>query len=108
MNSDLSWIWQLLLAVVFSYTLYLNVLAMVVIRFSIRLTRLQRVGQSVVIWLVPILGAAFVLHLLFIDAPKVMPKAWIPWPFKKLIYGKPRKPNKNRSDRRVSGGYHRH
>ncbi len=88
------------------YTIYLNVMASIVIRYSFWLSRFRRVPQSVFVWCAPLLGAGLVLHLLYLDAPNVLPKTWIPWPFKKMIHGKPIKPNKNRRNLRVpsSGG----
>lgn len=107
MEDKFFWFGMAVLFVLVAYTLYLNVLATMVIRYSARLNRFQRIAQSIIVWSFPLLGSGFVLHLLYLDAPKVMPRAWIPWPFKKMIYGKPIKPNKNRSTVRVSTYGHR-
>lgn len=104
MKSEYLWlVWTLLGGLAF-YTLYLNVLASLVVRYCHHLTRLQRIAQAIIVWGLPLVGAGLVLHLLYLDAPKVLPRAWIPWPFKKMIYGEPIKPNKNRSTLRISGG----
>lgn len=101
MAAEYAWVGWAFIAVLVAYTLYLNMLAMLVVRYSVRLTPFQRIAQAIVVWTIPLLGAALVLHLLFLDVPNLMPRAWIPWPFKKLIYGEPIKPNKNRSTLRI-------
>ena len=35
---------------------------------------------------------------MFEHYPNAIPKAWIPWPFKKIVYGKDRKENRNRDE----------
>lgn len=78
--------------------LLLNVLATVAIRYDKSLEPFQVKAQTVFIWLVPFLGAGFVLHLVWQQYPDAIPKAWIPWPFKKMIYGKNPPRNRNRDD----------
>ena len=90
--------------IVAAYIIYLNILATIVVKYSHELTRFQRTSQFIVVWLLPILGAGLVLHFLFRIQPDTLPKSWIPWPFKKMIYGPPITPNKNRDDRERTYG----
>ena len=101
MVNDYAWLVWVFIALLVVYTLYLNILATIVARYSVRFTPFQRMAQTVVIWCVPLLGAGLVLHLLFLDAPNLMLRAWIPWPFKKMVYGEAITPNRNRSTLRV-------
>lgn len=39
------------------------------------------------VWLIPFIGAAFVLKLVYEHSPEAIPKFWIPWPFRKIIFG---------------------
>lgn len=83
------------------FALYLNALATFAIRYDHSLEKVQKIGQMVFVWLIPFLGASFVLHLVFDHSPEAIPKSWIPWPFKSLIYGKSIKSNRNRDDNEV-------
>jgi len=93
--------------------LWLNVLAIFALRYEATLNGFQKVTQTIIMWLIPYFGAAFVLHLICEQYPDAIPKNWIPWPFKGMIYGKPYPPNPNSdedswgiaagSDRRDSG-----
>lgn len=78
--------------------LWINVLASFAVRHDATLENFQKLAQTVVIWLIPYFGAAFVLHLIWQQCPSAIPKAWIPWPLKKMIFGKAIPPNKNRDD----------
>ena len=77
---------------------WLNILATVGIRHDDTLNRGQRLAQYLFVWLIPLFGASFIIHLIFEHSPEVIPTNWIPWPFKKLIYGREIKPNRNRSE----------
>jgi len=83
--------------------LWLNVLATVAIRYDKTLESFQVKAQTVVVWLVPVFGAAFILHLVWQQYPDAIPKSWIPWPFKRLIYGKEKPRNRNRDDNEGPG-----
>lgn len=94
----------ILLWILLAYTVYLNVLALIVIRYDKSLTHFQKTVQTFIVLLVPIIGAAYVLHLLFKASPKTIPRSWIPWPFKTLIYGPPIKRYDDAPPRRSGGG----
>ena len=81
--------------------LWLNTLATMAVKHDNTLDNTQKISQSFIVWLIPFIGAAFVLHLVFEHHPQAIPRNWIPWPFKKMIFGKPVKPNKNRDDQEV-------
>jgi len=83
--------------------LWLNVLATVAIRYDKTLESFQVKAQTVVVWLVPVFGAAFILHLVWQQYPDAIPKSWIPWPFKRLIFGKKMTRNRNRDDNEGPG-----
>lgn len=90
---------------------WLNMLASFAVRHDATLEWFQKVAQIVLVWLVPFLGSAFVLHLIWQQYPSAIPKAWIPWPFKKMIFGKSPPPNPNRNEDSwvpVSEGEHHH
>ena len=78
--------------------LWLNILATIAARRDPTLEPVQRNGQTVLVWLFPFVGATFILHLVFEHYPNAIPKAWIPWPFKKIVYGKNHKENRNRDE----------
>lgn len=81
--------------------LWLNALATLAIKHDHTLAPFQKIAQLIFVWLIPFLGASVVLHIVYDHSPEAIPKAWIPWPFKNLIYGKPIKPNRDRDDREV-------
>ena len=68
--------------------IWLSVLASLAIYCDKELTLFQRYSQWAIVWLIPFLGASFVLHLVYDHSPEAIPESWIPWPFKSLIYGK--------------------
>ena len=80
------------------YYLWLSVLATIAVRYDRTLNTFQKNAQTIFVWLVPIFGGAFVLHLIWEHHPDAIPKSWIPWPFKKIIYGKAAPSYKNRSN----------
>lgn len=93
----------ILLWVLFAYYIYFNILALIVIYYDKSLTRFQKTVQPFIVWLVPIVGAAYVLHLLFKSSPKTIPRSWIPWPFKNLVYGPAIKRYDDAPPRRTGG-----
>ncbi len=95
---------------VVSSWLWLNFLATIAVRHDLTLEPIQRKGQTAIIWLFPFVGAAFVLHLIWQHHPEAIPKAWVPWPFKKPIYGEKNATNRNRNDDEsaaINGSVHR-
>ena len=78
--------------------IWLNILATIAVVHDATLESVQRKGQLVIIWLFPFVGAGFILHLVFQHYPDAIPRKWIPWPFKGLVYGKDHSRNKNRND----------
>jgi len=81
--------------------LWLNLLASLAIKYDQTLEKVQKVFQSVFVWIIPFVGASVVLHFVYEHSPEAIPKNWIPWPFKNLIFGKPIKSNKNRDDNEI-------
>lgn len=77
---------------------WLNVLASFAVHHDATLERTQKIAQLIVVWLIPYLGGAVVLHLIWQHCPSAIPGAWVPWPFKKLIYGRTKAPNPNRDE----------
>lgn len=89
----------LFLAIVVTAILFwLNTLATLAVKYDHTLDQTQKITQSIIVWLIPFIGAAFILHLVFEHYPQAIPRNWIPWPFKKMIFGSSIKPNKNRDD----------
>lgn len=89
--------------------LWLNFLATLSVKYDHTLNNFQKGAQLFFVWLIPFIGASFVIHLVYEHSPEAVPKKWIPWPFKKLIYGKPINPNSNRNDNEIDaygGQYH--
>lgn len=77
------------LALFGAYTLYLNILATLVTRHRPIFTPWQQRMQLLIVWLLPLIGALLILRLLFMDRPDTLPRAWVPWPFKRILYGPP-------------------
>ena len=77
---------------------WLNIIATISVRHDSTLQTGQRIAQYLFVWVIPFFGASFIIHLIFDHSPEIIPRNWIPWPFKKLIYGKEIEPNKNRTE----------
>ncbi len=58
--------------------LYLNCVSSFLVVVDPDLPRMQRVSKLVVIWLVPFVGAMFVLHLIKDYAPELIDRIWLP------------------------------
>lgn len=82
----------------FTIFVWLNILATLAIKHDSTLERHQKRFQTVIVWLIPFFGASTVLYLINEHYSDAIPQAWVPWPFKKVIFGKPIKPNQNRDD----------
>lgn len=90
--------------------LWLNSLASLAIKYDRTLDKTQKIAQMFLVWLVPFFGASFVLHLVSEHYPDAIPRKWVPWPFRGMIFGAPVEPNRNRDDREidhVGGGRNR-
>ena len=83
--------------------LWLIVLGMISIKYDSTLDPFQKKAQSVIVLLVPFLGAALILHLVNQHSPEAIPRSLVPWPFKWLIFGKASPSNKNRDNNEESG-----
>ena len=81
--------------------LWLNALATLAVKYDHTLDKTQKIAQSFIVWLVPFIGAGLILHLVSEHYPQAIPRNWIPWPFKKMIFGSSAKPNKNRDDNEI-------
>lgn len=91
--------------------MWLNFIATIAVKHDHTLDAFQKKAQLIFVWLIPYLGASFVLHMVFDHSPEAIPEKLIPWPFKKIIYGKPPKDNKHRHDagsNNISSGYSSH
>lgn len=71
--------------------LWLNFLAMLSIKYDATLEKVQKIGQSIFVWLIPYIGASLVLKFVYEHSPEAIPRSWIPWPFKNMIFGKKQK-----------------
>jgi len=58
--------------------LWLNFLAMLSIKCDATLEKVQKVGQSIFVWVVPFFGASLVLKFVYEHSPEAIPKSWIP------------------------------
>lgn len=80
---------------------WLNVLAMLAIKYDYTLDQFQKIAQFMFVWIIPYIGASIVLRIVYDHLPEAIPRSWIPWPFKSLIYGEPIESNEDRNDRIV-------
>lgn len=90
---------------------WLNVLASFAVHQDPTLERPQKLAQTIIVWLIPYLGSAFVLHLIWQHSPRAIPEKWLPRPFRNLIYGRAIPPNRNRDEDSwmpLSGSHQRH
>jgi hypothetical protein len=84
--------------VAFAMAIWLAILATLAVRHDVTLERFQKLAQWLVIWTFPLIGAAFVLHLVWEQYPEAIPQSWIPWLFKRMIFGRLPPSNRNRDD----------
>ena len=82
---------------------WLGFLASIAIHCDETLVPVQRVVQWITAWLFPFIGSSFILHLVFQHSPEAIPRTWIPWPFKSLIFGKYVHPSRDRDENEDSG-----
>jgi len=88
-------IFIILASIAFMLLLWLNFIAYIAVKHDQTLNSFQKKSQIIIVLLLPYIGASLVLHMVFDHSPEAIPKKLIPWPFKKIIYGKPPRPNKN-------------
>jgi len=82
---------------------WLNGLATIAIKYDHSLKPFSRLAQYFIVWVIPFIGASTVLYFVFEHSPEAIPRSWIPWPFKTMIFGTPIDPNKNRDDLGAGG-----
>ena len=63
--------------------LWLNLIAYIAVKHDQTLDSFQKKAQTILVWLLPFIGASLVLHMVFDHSPEAIPKKLIPWPFKK-------------------------
>jgi len=88
--------------------LYLNVVATITIKMATTLEPPQKLAQIFVVWLIPLVGALLVLHLIVETEPNLFSFKLIP--FRAVSSGKKTKSSNRRDDDYWSidsGGHHR-
>jgi hypothetical protein len=83
--------------------LWLSFIGTIAARFDSTLDPFQKKAQVVIVWAFPFIGASLVIYLVNQHSPDAIPRNLIPWPFKNLIFGKPRASNTNRDNNEESG-----
>jgi hypothetical protein len=83
--------------------LWLSFTATIAAKFDRTLDPFQKKAQILIVWMFPFIGASLILYLVNQHSPEAIPRKWIPWPFRNLIYGNPQKINTNRDDNKDSG-----
>ena len=74
--------------------LWIATIAIISVKNDSSLEVFQRTSQIIIVLILPLLGAAIVLHLVNQHSPEVIPKSNIPWPFKFILFGKETPKNK--------------
>ena len=97
-------IWIIFGIVAIFLLVWLNGLASISVKYDHSLKPFARLAQYLIIWAFPFIGASTVLYFVFDHSPEAIPKNWIPWPFKTMIFGTSINPNKNRDDMGSYGG----
>jgi len=77
---------------------WMNFLATIAVKFDYTLSSLQKITQTIFVWVLPFFGAGMVLHLMHGHYPEAIKSYWIPWPFKKMILGRREKQNPYRDE----------
>jgi hypothetical protein len=65
---------------------WLNILASIVLIADNIMSFNEKRNQLITAWLVPYIAASFILHMNIDCGSKSIPKSWVPFGFKKLIY----------------------
>lgn len=74
---------------------YISIIATIGIARDQRSKKLQRWGQLVIAWLIPFVGALFVLRMLHEYAPEIVPVRFLVWPFRGMVQAKEPPGNRN-------------
>jgi ABC-type iron transport system FetAB permease component len=93
----------LLVSIPAAIWLWLSFIGTIAARFDSTLDPFQKKAQIIIVWLIPFIGASLIIFLVNQHSPEVIPRNLIPWPFKNLIFGKPRARNKDRDNNEESG-----
>lgn len=83
--------------------LWLSFIGTIAARFDNTLDPFQKKAQITIVWVFPFIGASLIIYLVNQHSPEAIPRNLIPWPFKNLIFGRPRARNINRDDNKESG-----
>ena len=86
-----------------TFLIWLNVLAGIAVGRDSSLDSFQRKAQWLIVWLIPVFGAALVLHLVNQHDPDAIPRKAIPWPLRGLVFGKPRRAHRHRDGKEENG-----
>ena len=73
----MAWV-NIIIVVLGAFVIYLSLMATVAILRSDMLTTGQKVAQTAIAWLIPILGARLVIHLLSEQDIEAIPQRWVP------------------------------
>jgi hypothetical protein len=84
--------------------LWMNGLALVALRKDDTLNKFQKVAQGIFVCVVPYFGAVIVLHLVLQHLPTAIPKAFLLWPFKRLVVNKLKQLKRNNDNNPASHG----
>ena len=79
----------LFIATLIAYSLYLSLMAIVVVYPDETLSRIQKICQVLLSILVPILGPLIVLHAASHYSTSVVYKRKLVWPINKVLFGNP-------------------
>jgi ABC-type iron transport system FetAB permease component len=93
----------LLVSIPAAIWLWLSFIGTIAARLDSTLDPFQKKAQIIIVWLIPFIGASLIIFLVNQHSPEVIPRNLIPWPFKNLIFGKPRARNKDRDNNEESG-----
>lgn len=83
--------------------LWLTAIAVFAAKHDQTLNPFQKKAQIIIAIVIPVVGAALVLYLVQQHSPEAIPRSWAPWPFRSMIFGKPRPLNRNRNDNQGPG-----
>jgi len=81
----------------------MTVLGIIIVKYDGTLDSFQKKSQTLFVLFMPIFGSAFVIYLVNLHSPEVIPKNWIPWPISRIIFGKERASNRDRDDNEEPG-----
>ena len=79
------------------------ILGIIAVKHDDTIDSFQKKAQIIIVLIVPLFGAALVLHLVYQHAPEAIPKRLIPWPLRSLVLGKKIPRNRNRDNNQEDG-----